>query len=196
MRTKQLFSTLACSAILGGCATPAAPPKPAPPTMAALMNSAEAALKAGKNEDGIALLKSAVAAFPNDNGARLRVAQVQFDGHNYGDAILHAQQVIDRDPDDLVAHSILAVSGLRVSSKALTDLALKNNLTGSVRAEAQDLAKLLRANIGGDIMPTTKTPHPKPPKPVAVNLPALPKPAGGSPADWLNNLSPARPDPR
>lgn len=185
MPFKRLLSCLACAAIVTGCATPP-PPKPAP-TVASLMSGAEAAIKAGKNEVAAAWLKSAIAAFPADKAPRLRMAQLQFDCHNYGDAITHAQGVLERDSDDLVAHSIVAVSGLRVSSKALTDLSTKNNLTGSVRAEAQDLARLLRSNIGGEIIPPVK---PKPPKVTTVKpaVAATPKSGSGdTPADWLRN---------
>ena len=184
MLFKHLVSSLACAAILGACATKAPPPPP--PTLAVLMERADSAIEAGKNEEGVLLLKSAIAAFPLDKAPRLRIAQVQFDCHNYGEAIFHAQEVVDRDPDDLVAHSLLAVSGLRVSSKALSDLAIKNNLTGNVRAEAQDLAKILRANIGGDIIPAPNpTPHPKTPsRPTNPPVPSTPVPKDG-PAQWL-----------
>lgn len=185
MLFKRLLSCMACAAVVTGCASEP-PPKP-PATVASLMASAEAAIKAGKNEDAAGLLKSAIASFPADKAPRLRMAQLQFECVNYGEAITHAQAVLERDPDDLVAHSIVAVSGLRVSSKALADLVTKNNLTGTVRAEAQDLARLLRANIGGEIIPAVK------PKPQAKMVLVKPAPAGVSPkpgntpADWLNN---------
>ncbi|MES2016949.1 MAG: hypothetical protein V4484_10680 [Pseudomonadota bacterium] len=163
MVVKHVLCSLAGAAMVAGCATP--PPPPAPPkpvlTLASLMSAAEAAVKAGRSEEGVVLMTAAIAAFPDDKMARRRIAQVQFDSHDYGSAIFHAQQVVERDPNDLLAHSILAVSGLRVASKALADLAHKNDLTGSVRAEAQDLAKLLRANIGGEIIPALKPPKPE-----------------------------------
>jgi hypothetical protein len=188
----RLCTALACAALLGACTTtpPAAPAKPPPPTMASMMEGAEQAVKAGNNEQAVAMLKSATAAFSKETTPRLRLAQLQFDCHNYGEAIFHAQEVLDRDPDDLMALSIAAVSGLRVSSRALGELAQKNNLTGSVRAEASDLARMLRANIGGDIIPPVKA---KPArsaavKPLASTTPAMPKTAAGdSPANWLNN---------
>lgn len=188
VRFMQLVSSLAIAAVLGACAT-SPPPKP-PATVASLMSEAEEAIKAGKHEEGVLLLKTAAAAFPADKAPRLRIAQVQFDRRHYGEAISHAQEALERDPNDLVAHSIVAVSGLRVSSKALTDLALKNNLVGNVREEAQSLAKLLRANIGGEIIPLVKPPprQPKPNagKPATVTA-AQPKPGGDNLADWLNN---------
>lgn len=188
MQFYRLLSGLACAAAVSGCAAPPPPaPKP-PPTVAALMSGAEAAVKAGKNEDAAAWLKSAIATFPADKAPRLRMAQLQFECHNYGDAITHAQEVLNRDPDDMVAHSLVAVSGLRVSSKALTDLSNKNNLTGDVRSEAQNLAKLLRANIGGEIIPAIKPRQPSKMMQIRPTVAATPKPgSGNTPADWLNN---------
>ena len=154
MLSKHLLSSLACAMLMAGCASepPLPPSVKAPVTVASLMGEAEAALNLGKPELGVQLFKSAALAFPAEKAPRLRAAQVQFDCHNYGDAITQAQEVLDRDADDQLAHSIIAVSGLRVSSRALTELAAKNNITGPVRAEAQDLVKMLRENIKGPII--------------------------------------------
>ena len=125
--------------------------------MASFMKNAELAIATGNNEQGATILTAAAAAYPKDKEPRLRAAQLQFDCHNYGEAITRAQEVLDRDPDDMTANSIMAASGLRVSSKALADLAARNNLSGSVRTEAHDLVKVVRAHIKGDIiLPTQK----------------------------------------
>jgi tetratricopeptide (TPR) repeat protein len=156
MKSKQLLLSLSCAAVFAGCAsTPEAPPPPppAPPTMAFLLQQAEVAVKAGQSEQAVNVLKRATRIYPADKRAWLRIAQVSFDCDEYGDAITHAKKVLERDPDDVVAHSILAVSGLRVSSKALADLATKKRISGDVRDAAQDLAKILRTSIGGDIIP-------------------------------------------
>jgi tetratricopeptide (TPR) repeat protein len=151
MHPTRLLSCLATSLLIVGCATAPEPPKPAP-TLAVLLQEAEAALKSGHQQQALAIFHGASTAYPRNKAAFMRIAQIQFECHNYGETIASAQQVLERDPDDMLAHSLVAVSGLRVSSKALSDLTIKNNLTGTVRAEAQDLAKLLRASIGGDII--------------------------------------------
>ena len=189
MLSKHLFSSLACVAVLGGCASaPPPPPLKAPLTVASMMSEAEAAINLGNTELGVTMFKSAAAAFPREKGPRLRAAQVQFDCHNYGDAITLAKEVLERDADDLIANSIMAVSGLRVSSRALTELAAKNNLTGPVRAEAQDLAKMLRENIKGPIIAVGSRAGGKmaPIKPSALinTLPAQAK-TGDTPLHWL-----------
>ena len=146
----------ALGTVLSGCATTeVAVPAPVP-TMASLVQQADTAVKAGRYDEAVTVLKNATRIYPADKVAWLRMAQVNFECQEYGDAITHAKKVLDRDPDDTVAHSILAVSGLRVSSRALADLAAKKNISGDVRDAAQDLAKILRISIGGDIMPTPK----------------------------------------
>lgn len=153
MKIKYLLSCLACAAIVAGCAsTPEAPKKLPPPPLVALMSDAETAIKGGHNERALLILHTATLLYPRDKSAFVRMAQVHFECQRYGETISSAEKALERDPDDIVAHSLVAVSGLRVSSKALADLTVKNNLTGTVRAEAQDLAKLLRASIGGDII--------------------------------------------
>jgi predicted Zn-dependent protease len=121
--------------------------------MASFLNEADAAVKLGKSENAIAVLKVATRMYPADKAPWLRIAQVSFECQEYGESISYAKKVLERDPDDIVAHSIVAVSGLRVSSKALADLASKKRVTGDVRDAAQDLAKILRSSIGGEIIP-------------------------------------------
>ena len=189
MLSKHLFSSLACVALLAGCASaPPPPPVKAPVTVSSMMSEAEAAINVGNAELGVAMFKSAAAAFPREKGPRLRAAQVQFDCHNYGDAITLAKEVLERDADDLIANSIMAVSGLRVSSRALTELAAKNNLTGPVRAEAQDLAKMLRENIKGPIIaagPKSGVKMPLAKATAPINTPVAAAKTGDTPQKWL-----------
>lgn len=156
MKSKQLLLSLSCAAMLGACASTKAPPPPPPaaPTMASLLGQADSEIKAGQPELAIATLKVATKTYPTDKTAWLRIAQVSFDCHEYGDAITHAKKVRELDPDDILAQSLLAVSGLRVTSKALADLKPRNKvMSGDVRAEAQNLAAILRTSIGGEIIP-------------------------------------------
>lgn len=190
MLSKHCLASLVCAALLAGCAS-TAPPKP-PATMASMLSEAEAAINLGKNEQAVAVLKAAADTFPKDKAPHLRVAQLQFDCHNYGEAIFHAQQVLERDPDNIAALSILAASGLRVSSKSLSDLAAKNNVSGSVGKEAQDLVKLVRAHIKGDIVPGRGAAAAGPGSIVKKNTtvsvqPARPPKLDDGPAKWLDS---------
>ena len=137
---------LACIALLSACASnpPAATAEKSAPTMAGAMAEADAAVLSGQTAKAYAILKRAGSSFPTDKTPWVRMAQMHFDSTNYGEAIVDALEALERDPDDTLANSIVAVSGLRVTSKALSDLSQKNNLTGNVRTEAHDLARLLR----------------------------------------------------
>jgi len=146
---------ITCIALLAACAStePVAVHAARPAsTMAAAMSEADAAVLAGQNDKAYAILKKAGSTFPTDKTPWVRMAQMHFDSTNYGEAIVDALEALERDPDDTLANSIVAVSGLRVTSKALSDLSQKNNLTGNVRTEAQDLAKLLRTSLNEDVL--------------------------------------------
>jgi tetratricopeptide (TPR) repeat protein len=121
------------------------------------MAEANAAAISGHPDKAYALLKQAGATWPADKSPWVRMAQMRFDSNNYGEAIVNALEALHRDPDDTVASSVIAVSGLRLSSKALADLTRKNNLSGTVRTEAQDLARLLRTSLNEEkLVPATE----------------------------------------
>jgi predicted Zn-dependent protease len=140
--------------MLSACASTgqvASSARPAP-TMAVAMADVDAAVLAGQKDKAYALLKTAGGTFPTDKAPWVRMAQMRFDSTDYGEAIVNALEALERDPDDTLANSIVAVSGLRVTSKALADLSQKNNLSGNVRTEAQELAKLLRSSLGEEVL--------------------------------------------
>ena len=182
---KRLMPAMACVAFLSACASTGqgsgSMAKGA--TMEASIAAADAAVAAGQPDKAYALLKGASQAFPTDKTPWVRMAQMRFDSDNYGEAIVHALEALQRDPDDTLANSIAAVSGLRVSSKALGDLARKNKLDGDVKSEAQDLAKLLRASLGEEVLvPKVKpTPRPRPASATAAQAPAKTAAASSDP---------------
>jgi predicted Zn-dependent protease len=153
-RTMQCLMPILSAAILSACASsgPAAPAAKSAPTVAAAMAEVDAAVLAGQNDKAYAILKQAGNTFPTDKTPWVRMAQMRFDSTHYGEAIVNALEALERDPDDTLSHSIVAVSGLRVTSKALADLSRKNNLSGNVRTEAQELAKLLRTSLNEEVL--------------------------------------------
>lgn len=160
----RLMPAIACAALLSGCATTGdgSGSTPKATTMAASMTAADAHIAAGQPDKAYAVLQSASLAFPADKTPWVRMAQMRFDSKDYGHAIVSAQEALERDPDDTLANSIAAVSGLRVSSKALGELTRKNKINGDVKTEAQELAKLLRTSLGeGDLVPKPKPPEKK-----------------------------------
>ena len=132
-------------------------------TLERAMADADTALAAGQGEAAQQMLKNTASAYPADKAPWLRLAQIKFDRASYGEAIMYALEGLQRDPADKLGNSIVAVSGLRLSTKALADLSQQNNLNGSLRSEASDLAKLLRTSLGEEVLvPTANNPARKP----------------------------------
>lgn len=141
--------------LLSACATDGVTvrsEKPQAATLDRAIADANAALAAGQSDKAQTILKSAATSYPADKTPWLQMAQMKFDRASYGEAIMNALEALQRDPNDKLGNSIVAVSGLRLSTKALADLSQQNNLNGSLRSEAQDLAKLLRTSLGEDVL--------------------------------------------
>lgn len=165
-RMGRFLAATACAALLSACATttqPAVAPKPAKPTLDDYLTKASQASSAGQKEQAITVWKEAAAAYPADKTPWSNIAQTRYDAGQYGEAIVSAQEVLVRDPEDRLANSIIAISGLRLSTRALADLSRQNNLSGSIRTESQDLAKLLRESLGEQVL----VPPAPPPAPAA-----------------------------
>ncbi|ELX09828.1 tetratricopeptide TPR_2 repeat containing protein [Janthinobacterium sp. HH01] len=147
--------------LLSGCATDGdsvRADKLQASTLEHALAEADTALASGHADKAQSILKNAATSYPADKTPWLHMAQIKFDRASYGEAILNAQEALLRDPNDKLGNSIVAVSGLRLSTKALADLSQQNNLNGSLRSEAQDLAKLLRSSLGEDVLvPTSNT---------------------------------------
>lgn len=189
------LAALVSSLMLAGCATVAAPPpQPAKaPTLAQLLTEADAVAKAGRYDQAASMLQHASSAYPADKAPWLQLAQLAFDRGQYGQAVVQAQQALERDPEDNVASSIIAVSGLRLSGKALADLSRQNNLNGTVRSEAQELARLLRVSLGEEVLvPPARRPAAAARRAAgstnAGTVPAAPAAKSGNSADPFSGL--------
>ena len=161
---------------LAGCAQtpPAATPAPAIEPLQQTMQRAAEAYGQGSKDRARELYYSAAKTYPTSKEPWQKLAQDHFESKNYGQAILAAQEVLQRDPADSVATSILAVSGLRVSAAGLSSLRQhQNRLNGDTRSEAEDIVRKLRDLLGEPVL-----------------LPA----AGGNPSAAAN-MAPAKPRP-
>ena len=141
--------------LLSACATDGASVRTDRPQAATLdraLADADVALAAGHADKAQSILTTAAVNYPADKTPWLHMAQMKFDRASYGEAIMNALEALQRDPNDKLGNSIVAVSGLRLSTKALADLSQQNNLNGSLRSEAQDLAKLLRTSLGEEVL--------------------------------------------
>ncbi len=173
-------SCLASLLVLSACATDGASvrsEKLAAATLDRALAEADTAVATGQPDKAQVILRNAATSYPADKTPWLHLAQLKFDRANYGEAILDAQEALQRDPLDKLGNSIIAVSGLRLSTKALSDLSQQNNLNGSLRSEAQELAKLLRSSLGEDVLVPPANPARKPAPPVKKSV-AAPPPAG------------------
>jgi len=152
---KPLIAVLIGAATLAGCATDA-PQKvgerASHQTLEKMLADADRAAAAGQHEKSQAALKAAAATYPSEKAPWLQMAQMRFDRGNYSDAIVQAQEALQRDPADKQALSIIAVSGLRLSTRSLADLNQQSSLGGTVRSEAQELARTLRNTLGEDVL--------------------------------------------
>jgi hypothetical protein len=154
--------------VLAGCATappPAAPVvAPAVQSLAQVMQEAGKATSEGSKQRSRELYYAAAKSYPASKEPWLKLAEDYFEASNYGQAILAAQEVVQRDPDDSLATGVLAVSGLRVSASALSTLRKQQTaLNGGTRTEAESLARLLRDLLGEPVLV---------PRPTAAAVPA------------------------
>ncbi|SHN10850.1 hypothetical protein SAMN05192549_104357 [Duganella sacchari] len=150
----RFASAAICVAALSACTTtaPVTPAVAAKPSLQSMLSQASTASGAGQKEQAVTLWKQAAVAYPADKSPWLSIAQTRYEAGQYGDAIVNAQEVLVRDPNDTLANSIIAISGLRLSTRSLADLSRQNNLSGSLRTESQDLAKLLRESLGETVL--------------------------------------------
>lgn len=186
-------------ALLGACSsTPTAVKAAIAPSYNDLMASAEEAHRKGGVVEAMGLYEKAAKADPAKKQPWARIAQAQFDARNYGSAITAAQEVLQRDTGDVMAKSIMAVSGLRVSANALDQLRLANAVGGSTREEAQVLARIMREALGEAILPPASsvvvTPTPDKPAPRVTTTTAPRRPAASpaaTPATAIPATAPA-----
>lgn len=143
--------------LMAGCGS-TAPTKsssasvPALPTLQQHLDDAARAHAEGTRIKERAIYRSAAAAYPTSKEPWLKLAEGYFEESDYGNAILAAQEVLQRDSNDNVATSLLAVSGLRVSTSALKALRQQNNLGSDTRSQAENAAKILRDVLGEPVL--------------------------------------------
>ena len=165
-------SSVICACTLAACASSPKNETPAPaPSYEQLLENGQQAHKAGDTLQAVQAWREAARVNPTTKEPWLRIAQLNFDAGDYGQAITAAQEARQRDAQDATANGLLAVSGLRVSSDALARLR-SDTLTGSTRAEAEALAKTLREMLGTPVLvpsPATRAATPRPSKAEAAS---------------------------
>src|SRR6476619_1167372 len=105
-RKEGKSAALLLSLLLCACMTPPKAPETAMTGAVAAenaVNEANASYKAGQTDKAVTLFKSAAGMSPTDKTPWLRMAQIKFDSGNYGEAIMDANEALQRDPKDKIA---------------------------------------------------------------------------------------------
>ncbi len=164
---RPMLAVMMVSLALVGCASSSkkkAPPPP--PSFDTVMSEAESKVPAGPDV-AIKAFESAAKTDPTRKEPWVRIAQLQFDRGDYARAIVAAEEVLQRDPDDLVADGVITVAGFRVANQSLQRLHQRGALASdTARTEAETLANTLRSTMGDSIL------APEPPRPKRKARPA------------------------
>lgn len=115
------------------------------------------------------------------------IAKIRFDEQKYGEAIVAADEALNRDSNDFTAKTVRAVGGLRVAMQSLADLRADALLAGNARSDAVALAAAMRETLGQDVLFPEGRKPPRgggtrlPPKPRNDSAAATGTPAAGTP---------------
>lgn len=142
---------LFCMAIVGCSATrPIAVDSPDTPET--LLKIADGELEKGQRDKAIATLNQAAKEYPTSILPWLRLGNVWFETGNYPSAILAANEVLQRDPANQEAKSMLVVAGLRVAASAVAGLRPSAQVGTNARLEAENLTNSLREALGEKVL--------------------------------------------
>ncbi|TCW76837.1 hypothetical protein C5O80_35235 [Burkholderia sp. SRS-46] len=142
----KLSGVVVACGVIAGCAT-----TPTPPTAEVFNKSladADAVAKSGDQDRALGLYQALAKSDPTREEPWSRIAQIQFAQNHYGQAIVAAQEALQRDNTDRQAKSVLAVAGLRIATQSLGELRQDSSLAGDAKSDAQALAKQLRDTLG------------------------------------------------
>ncbi|WP_133645286.1 tetratricopeptide repeat protein [Paraburkholderia flava] len=153
-------AVLAC-AVMAGCATQANNTPPTPEAFNKSLSDADTVAKGGDQDRAMGLYQQLAKSDPTREEPWSRIAQIQFAQGHYGQAIVAAQEALQRDQTDRQAKSVLAVAGLRVATQSLGELRQDASLAGDAKSDAQALAKQLRDTLGeASLFPPDQTEKP------------------------------------
>jgi tetratricopeptide (TPR) repeat protein len=182
---KAAFIVTVC-AVMAGCASTQKPQPLSADAYNKKLSDADAVWKAGDTDKAIPLYQDLAKDDPTREEPWSRIAQIQFSQAHYGQAIVAAQEALQRDDSDRQARSVLAVSGLRVATQSLEELRKDSALVGDATTDARILAQQLRDTLGeATLFPDeVKEDKPKPKRVYRRRAPVAHKaaPADGSAA--------------
>lgn len=191
----------ACAAPPSRSNDPATAPAPAPAVVSLdeWMNRGDAALKDADHIKARDAWRAAARDYPTAKQPWLQLSEDYFNAADYGNAVLAAQEALQRDPRDRTANSVLAVSGLRLTAGSLAALREEGSYPVGSRSEAVSVTKALREALGEPVLVPSPDAASKTKRPVtrrasrpngaasaeSAETPASPPPASGNPLNKL-----------
>lgn len=181
----RLLGAVGLAVMLTACAsnsnTVAQAPEPAPQmvSLEEWLTRARLAAAEGNADKTRAAYRAAAQIYPAEKMPWLKLAEDYFNAQDYGNAVIAAQEALQRDTQDHLAHSILAVSGLRLTAGSLVALRQEGHLPVGSRDEAISVARALRDTLGAASLlpPAAPANAPRPRKPAPATATAAAGPA-------------------
>ena len=156
-----LAAMAACSTVPSPSVDPAAP-APAIVSMDEWMARGDAAAQEGDHTKARDAWRAAAKDYPTAKQPWLKLSEDYFNAADYGNAVLAAQEALQRDPRDRLANSVLAVSGLRLTAGSLAALRDDGAYAVGSRDEAVAVTHSLREALGEPVLvppPENSTPR-------------------------------------
>lgn len=161
-------------------------------TMERAEASVESRLQTGERDEAVRILHDVAILNPARKEPWSRLARLHFDAEDYAQAIVAAEEVLQRDTSDREAKSIRVVAGLRIAAQSLRDLKDDIQLQGDARSDALGLAKVMRETLGEDVLVPPAVTNRRRAAP-AQQAPAQRAPAPQRPAETRGQARPANP---
>ncbi|PND32965.1 hypothetical protein C1I89_18450 [Achromobacter pulmonis] len=133
-----------------GCATSSKPPTEAEYKQS--MTHATETLANKGNDQAVAEFQEIALRNPSRGEPWSYIAKIRFDEQRYGEAIVAADEALNREPEDFTAKTVRAVGGLRVAMQSLADLRADALLAGNAKTDAVALAAAMRETLGQDVL--------------------------------------------
>lgn len=172
-----------------------APAQPAPAivSMDEWMARGDAAIHEGDHTKARDAWRAAAKDYPTAKQPWLKLSEDYFNAADYGNAVLAAQEALQRDPHDRLANSVLAVSGLRLTAGSLAALRDDGAYAVGSRDEAVAVTHSLREALGEPVL----VPPPEPPPTHRRSAKAMRAATrASSAAEAATAAAPAAPPPR
>lgn len=146
-----LVALTACSSMQSPSVAPSQP-APAIVSMDEWMARGDAAVQEGDHTKARDAWRAAAKDYPTAKQPWLKLSEDYFNAADYGNAVLAAQEALQRDPHDRLANSVLAVSGLRLTAGSLAALRDDGAYAVGSRDEAVAVTHSLREALGEPVL--------------------------------------------